>query len=371
MALTQLCAYGKQDLHLTGNPTFSYFRGKINETYTNFACNNKTIKYNSAIILNEPCRFILRHEGDLIYKMYLKINIKGNLKKLVPNLGEKIIKKYSLGIVGGDGIEQILSSYDSDYMKICNYTNRENHDYILYKNLIKEDNGSLIIPLLFWMCKDTYAALPILSLQHVDVFIDIEFQEIAKLFKENLEISAELLVDYISLDTEERRRFVSNSFEYLIEQVQSVEYSIKNIEETYIKSIEETYILPFKHLCKEIFWVITDTNGKEYLDVLDYCQILVNGQPRTENKQAIYFSKIQPYQNRRQYMKGVYSYSFSLFPNNNKPSGSINLSRIDNVKLSCRFKKDKNLGNLKIKIYAVNYNWLNIQSGLAALAYSI
>ena len=84
----------------------------------------------------------------------------------------------------------------------------------------------------------------------------------------------------------------------------------------------------------------------------------------------MYFSKIQPYQNGRNYMKGVYSYSFSLNPNEFQPSGSMNFSRIDNASLKCVFKSLEGLDNPKIKIYAINYNLLKIQSGMMGLMYS-
>ena len=68
-------------------------------------------------------------------------------------------------------------------------------------------------------------------------------------------------------------------------------------------------------------------------------------------------------------MKGLYSYSFSLNPNNLQPSGSINFSRIDNSRLKCQFKPSEST-NRKIKIYAVNYNIIRIMSGMGSLAYS-
>ena len=83
----------------------------------------------------------------------------------------------------------------------------------------------------------------------------------------------------------------------------------------------------------------------------------------------VYFSKIQPFQNKQFTMKGFYSYSFSLNPNNLQPIGSINFSRIDNSRLKCKFKPSEST-NRKIKIYAVNYNVFRIMAGMGSLVFA-
>lgn len=64
-------------------------------------------------------------------------------------------------------------------------------------------------------------------------------------------------------------------------------------------------------------------------------------------------------------------YSFALHPEDHQPSGTCNMSRIDNATLSLTFNDvvTKSLDN-KISIYAVNYNVLRILSGMGGLAYS-
>jgi len=63
-------------------------------------------------------------------------------------------------------------------------------------------------------------------------------------------------------------------------------------------------------------------------------------------------------------------YSFSLHPEDHQPSGTCNMSRIDNTTLSLSFNSAVSSGDNKISIYAVNYNVLRILSGMGGLAYS-
>ena len=94
----------------------------------------------------------------------------------------------------------------------------------------------LQIPLQFWFCRNPGSYLPLLALQYHPVRINITLNPLQSLFWSS-DISGTngnctttvqpaqlanvmLWGDYIYLDTEERRRFVANTHEYLIEQVQ-------------------------------------------------------------------------------------------------------------------------------------------------------
>lgn len=66
---------------------------------------------------------------------------------------------------------------------------------------------------------------------------------------------ASILVDYIYLDSEERRRFAQVGHEYLIEQVQFTgEESIADATNT--NNINGKFKLAFNHPCKELIWAL-------------------------------------------------------------------------------------------------------------------
>jgi hypothetical protein len=72
--------------------------------------------------------------------------------------------------------------------------------------------------------------------------------------------------------------------------------------------------------------------------------------------------KRQPYQHfTRCPATGIYVYSFALNPEQHQPSGSVNMSRIDNATLQINLVSGISAGQLRV--YAVNYNVLRIMAG--------
>jgi hypothetical protein len=114
------------------------------------------------------------------------------------------------------------------------------------------------IPLQFYFNRNNGLALPLIALQYHEVKINIHFRRLDELFistdcfrntPNDLElVDASLYVDYVYLDTEERRRYAQVSHEYLIEQLQhSGEESLTNNS--------AKYKLTFNHPSKALYWV--------------------------------------------------------------------------------------------------------------------
>jgi hypothetical protein len=126
------------------------------------------------------------------------------------------------------------------------------------------DITTLYIPLEFWFCRNIGLALPLIALQYHEVKIKIEFETAANcLYAPGattvLDMSAykldnpNLWVDYIYLDTDERRKFAQLSHEYLIEQLQFTGQETLSTNGARVK-------LNFNHPCKELIWVAKTTN---------------------------------------------------------------------------------------------------------------
>jgi hypothetical protein len=199
---------------------------------------------------------------------------------------------------------------------------------------------------------------------------------------------AKIWVDYVFLDTDERRRFAQLSHEYLIEQLQFTgpEY-IESSSAT--KSIR----MNFNHPVKELIWAVRSDNSMVYWNnfstaagkdtgavgsgnnhivsrnPINSCKIMLNGNDRFTERDGNYFSLVQPYQHHENtpdlFHQGINVYSFALKPEEHQPSGTLNMSRIDTAVLSL---SSSITGNLYI--FAVNYNVLRILSGMGGLAYS-
>ena len=99
-------------------------------------------------------------------------------------------------------------------------------------------------------------------------------------------------------------------------------------------------------------------------------KLRLNGQDRFATRDNTYFNYVQPYQHFEcKPDLGINVYSFALKPAEHQPSGSCNLSRIDNVNLDITPVAANN-GNLDLSVYAFSYNVFRVASGMGGLAYS-
>ena len=241
---------------------------------------------------------------------------------------------------------------------------------------------TLYVPLQFWFCRNPGLALPLIALQYHEVKFNITFKALADCYTLSAgSISpatpaisnASLYVDYIYLDTDERRQFAQAQHEYLIEQLQF--QGAESFSNSTVKSK-----LTFNHPCKALYWVIhtqaredandwsTFTNASGVDTVVD-AKLQLNGHDRFSTRKGGYFNLVQPYQHHTAVPStGVYAYSFCLNPEEHQPSGSVNMSRIDNATLLLNTSTSTN--SCKLRVYAVNYNVLRIMAGMGGLAYS-
>lgn len=178
-------------------------------------------------------------------------------------------------------------------------------------------------------------------------------------------LSASLYVDYVYLDTDERRRFAQVSHEYLIEQLQFTG------DETASPNIK----LNLNHPVKEIVWVEKASSSAkvgDYVSSYKNAQITLNSHERFSKRMPMYFQLVQPYQHHERVpvtdsdSSAINVYSFALKPEEHQPSGSCNMSRIDNSTLKLEGVNQSHM----VKVFAVNYNVLRIMSGMGGLAYS-
>jgi hypothetical protein len=120
---------------------------------------------------------------------------------------------------------------------------------------------TLYIPLQFWFCRNPGLAVPLIALQYHEVRVNVDFEawQNCQYYESSVGVAASkpasslaaasLYVDYVYLDTEERRRFAQQSHEYLIEQVQYTGAES-------ITSSSNKIQLNFNHPVKELQWVV-------------------------------------------------------------------------------------------------------------------
>jgi Large eukaryotic DNA virus major capsid protein len=91
-------------------------------------------------------------------------------------------------------------------------------------------------------------------------------QSVSQAYQQSL-VAASLYVDYIFLDTDERRKMAQNPHEYLIEQLQFTGDESVGSSSNKIK-------LNFNHPCKELIWVVQPDANVDYCSSLDAGGIL-------------------------------------------------------------------------------------------------
>jgi len=271
---------------------------------------------------------------------------------------------------------------------------------------------TLYIPLEFGFNRNIALALPLIALQYHDVKLNIEFNELKYLVNavglpsERVSqpinviaqkglVSASLFVDYIFLDTEERRRFAQVAHEYLIEQLQFTGEQSINAPSVRIP-------LMLNHPVKELVWVVQNPAFVDCMSVTNCpwrysdatgdtpvltAKLQLNGHDRFAERQGKYFNRVQPFQHHSNSPSmGIHVYSFALKPEDLQSSGTCNFSRINSAILQmtltpAAFQTSiEGLGSgqvfsppvssLNVRVYAVNYNVLRIMSGMGGLAYS-
>jgi hypothetical protein len=270
----------------------------------------------------------------------------------------------------------------------------------------------LKVPLQFWFNKFSGLAIPLVALEYHDVRLEIKFRKIEDvsyveagkeiqykntedgIYLEDvpeqlgINISAQLLIDYIYLDSSERKRFAQASHEYLIEQLQVLELPNTSIQKLQIN------LNNFVHPSKELIWVAQKASYTENLtgwtknrwenysltDVgegnpIAFSSLDFNSYNRVLRMDGNYFNYVQPYQSHLSTPSdGINMYTFSLFPEEFQPSGSANLSRISRIVLNLELDNSLFVSPIpiymNIRIYTRNTNILRIASGMAGLAFT-
>ena len=419
--LLQLVAYGAQDVYLTGNPQITFFK-VVYRRHTNFAIEAIEQSYNGNNAFGSRVTVQITRNGDLINRIYFYANIRNshatNGVALVPYFGHKLLKTIELEIGG-----QRIDKHYSEWLYIWNELSLPASKKAGYNTMVGGDeyNRSILlgasksyelnVPLEFWFCRNVGLALPLIALQYHEVKINIEYESAANMVdansfniarytsttngsvnnastSSNAGSSALVLenvamwVDYIFLDTDERRRFAQLSHEYLIEQLQFT--GTDSVSASASAETMKSTRLNFNHPCKELIWVIkggTNTYWNNFTDrttdniyyiaknpVLK-AKIQLNGNDRMAERRGTYFERVQPYQHHENiptiFKTGINVYSFAIKPEEHQPSGTLNMSRIDTAVLSVA---SSIAGS--IYVFTVNYNVLRILSGMGGLAYS-
>ena len=445
--LLQLVATGKQDAFLTGNPQLTFFR-MVYRRHTNYAIEPQQMYFDGTPNFGQRVSCLIPRRGDLLGRMYLDITLplikdtNGNNLSYTNAIGHALIQEVSLEIG-----EQEIDKQTGEWMEIWTQyttpaTHREALDQLIGRqpqyesvNIIPGSNGlQLLIPLQFFFCNSPGLYLPLIALQYTPIRINITLRPLQQLFWVpppagdqtnwnpvlNIKASCTTPVtnmtmwgDYVYLDVEERRQFVSTTHEYLIEQVQyTPSYPITATQTTATVAVE------FNHPIKEFMFVIQRdkmVNRNEWFnysslainesqvcapgasvigndsclraDLLGSATLQLDGYDRFTARSAPFFRIQQPYDHHTTtpVEAYIYDYCFALRPEDIQPTGSMNASRIDSITWQIQMNPDliqplrvtgqpqtyPARGNCTIRVYGHNYNIFRVINGFGGLLFTI
>lgn len=239
-----------------------------------------------------------------------------------------------------------------------------------------------------------------------------------------------LLLNYIFLDTEERRRFAQVTHEYLIPQLnrrlfcglmggnnvveldlhhptkemiwvfqrQDVyetndwfNYTVVNKADQYHEtqriSYNNSFLLENVHDPHREFLDSVETNTfmnlvafqqsdpavpDDFLNIMTSGRLIFNGNDRFDDMGYKFFNALQTYKYHTHWGgAGIQVYSFSLDPENHHPSGTANFSAIRDIELFVKLKELRDEPDIEYDmfVYTVSYNVFRILGGIGALAF--
>ena len=446
--LLQLVAVGKQDAFLTGNPQISFFK-MVYRRHTNFAMESQPMYFDGTPNFGQRITCLIPRRGDLLGRVYLDVvlpqikDVSNNLLSYTNSIGHALIQEITFEVG-----EQEIDRQTGEWMEVwTQLTTPASQRYALNEmigrvepyNLIdikpsaQSDGLHLLIPLQFYFCRNPGSYLPLLALQYSPIRINITMRPLQQLFWVPPPIypltqdtwlpacsviancttpitSMMMWGDFVYLDVEERRTFVSQTHEYLIEQVQyAPPFAITANQTTATIPIE------FNHPIKEfVFMVQRDTmqNRNEWfnysnlaigeytntqyilpyvnsnapagrLDLISTAKLQLDGYDRFMERTPQHFRLQQPYEHHTNtpINSFIYNYSFALRPEDIQPTGTMNASRIDSIVWQLQMNTvltNPNItpawqqrGSCQVKVYAHNYNVFRVINGFGGLLFTI
>lgn len=447
--LIQLVATGQIDEYLTFNPQLSYFK-YVYKRHTRFAIDSLKLYFDgkSPILSNseDKCRIKIPRHGDLLSDLHLVLKMPDIYSnndvqfRWIENFGPLLIKEANIYI---GSLGRALNTIYGEWMLIWNeltlspdkkykynkivgntedYLNprqlnpvikclrNSNISYNSYPTSTNEipsiTSKTISIPLQFYFCKNPALAIPLCALQTSEVIIQIEIEDVEKLYQikhnsqyvspnyynnlnnTNININtfvktndlyAYIETQYIYLNENERKLITVNRRNniFLIEEIEKRSLEMSEIT----KNIELDLNTPVK----EIIWTMKTKNYKNYNTPMNYtdngnhimksAKILWNkSNERVQDKDTIFYGKIQPYQHHTSIPKdGIYCYSFSLYPEKWQPSGYYNPGGKYPINTILQITRDVLLNNLDfyyIDVYIIKYNIFEIIGGMGGFKFT-
>lgn len=362
---------GQEDIILSGDPEVTYFLSRY-ASQTPYATKTDKVQFTSQVRFGDEATLVIPKSGDLITGIAIKLNFPKTPASVLDSVGTLMIEMVEL-FCDGQLIERIYGQYIDIIEDVKIPQGKQAGLFKLVGKLktvttlpYAKPSSAYTIKLPFSCLRN---GLPLCALENSEITFRV-------ILKDSLDITYPptliyepidmfLHVEYTYLSEAECGHLKSKPFIYLTEEANMYEYNVKQ-GDNYIRIKTE-----LTNPVKELFFVIQNTAalGYDYTtdgtnEQLQDVTLYINGVDRIPKLvgSALFLRVIQANEfHTRLPDRLFYMYSFSLDPEDHAPSGSINMSRIQNQIFD--FNLNSSLESRTIKIYSLSYNFFEVRDG--------
>ena len=376
---------GQEDIYLSSDPEVTYFVEKyVGQTLFSSRVIRVQFPADNTVIFGAEKTLVLPRAGDLITNMYLKVfpPSLGAGVQVLDSVGTLMIQYVEL-YIGSELIERIYGEYLELRFDLSISTGKQKAlQNLIGKYLIQPVpvNASYTIPLPFYVFR---RGLPLCAFKE-DVTFKIVWNPSTVFTYPPVNIVAPfyayLDTEYTYISDQEIKYINSKPQIYPIEQVQREEFFAP-------QGVNQIQCLgEFLNPIKQFYFVFQNDSALGY-DYTTNGTYMSNGTTFEQLSQLVldfntteriskdvglpvFLRVIQPLEYHTRIPSRIfYMYSFSLDPElYDEPTGAVNMSQIKNQIF--QFTLNSSTANRYIRIYGINYNFLQVKDSSASMVFS-
>jgi len=376
---------GQEDIYLSSDPEVTYFVEKyVGQTLFSSRVIRVQFPADNTVIFGAEKTLVIPRAGDLITNMYLKVfpPSLGAGVQVLDSVGTLMIQYVEL-YIGSELIERIYGEYLELRFDLSISTGKQKALQNLIGKYLAQPvpvNPGYTIPLPFYVFR---RGLPLCAFKE-DVVFKIVWNPSTVFTYPSVNIVAPfyayLDTEYTYISDQEIKYINSKPQIYPIEQVQREEFFAP-------QGVNQIQCLgEFLNPIKQFYFVFQNDSALGY-DYTTNGTYMSNGTTFEQLSQLVldfntteriskdvglpvFLRVIQPLEYHTRIPSRIfYMYSFSLDPElYDEPTGAVNMSQIKNQIF--QFTLNSSTANRYIRIYGINYNFLQVKDSSASMVFS-
>jgi hypothetical protein len=290
-------------------------------------------------------------------------------------------------MIGGQTIERITGEYIYMYDQL--HSNLDDTLQTLYfmtghnNHLRFTEPYTFYVNLPFYFFRHPSLSVPVCAITKQLVEVRLQFKKDVAYDDPGSIRSASLLADFYYVTDDEKNFLLTRPVEYVITQLQLATVPFEPNVTT------RSVTTHFKHPVKEMYFMANVQGNPEVVttdptlyrsdesNIRSNARFIKNISLDFNDTKVFDHDRLQlSYQQSIDHHTGCpspayefYTYSFALKPEVYYPTGQVNMSRIRHQQLTVELEETDSQNETHVSVYAVNYNVLRVESGLAGLKF--